>query len=318
MTTTPRTDIHRPSAPEFDPQKYDMLGLYDLQMPEYMIVAHADPFGGVKYEQVKTPDHLLWWKQTPRLAARGITEAPHTHGHTCGHCGAHLRYAAIMYRTDVAEWIFVGQDCLDGRFAGTKADFDAMRKDAQEQAELTRKGDAQANRVAKLVTDHPVLAILTDPDELAKLNNRFLNDLASQLHHRDLSENQVNAAVRSIEKSRQWAAQREAERTTAQPAPTGRVVVTGTILSAKWHHSAYGASYKITVKDDRGFVVWGTAPEYRDVDKGMRIQFTATLQPKDDDPFFAFYKRPTKCQVDGVPGEVVPPAPTQELTSAVA
>jgi hypothetical protein len=98
--------------------------------------------------------------------------------------------------------------------------------------------------------------------------------------------------------------QAEAELT---PAPSGRVAVTGEIVSAKIVEGDYGTSYKALVKADEGFKVWVSIPsalmttiwetEYSDLIeelKGRRITFTATLEPSRDDVAFAFGSRPAK------------------------
>ncbi|QZE10320.1 hypothetical protein SEA_LUNA18_32 [Microbacterium phage Luna18] len=152
----------------------------------------------------------------------------------------------------------------------------------------------------------------------------FVLQLADQLWKLDewpFTERQIAALQR--------VAERRAERATeaaAHPAPTGRAVVTGEIVSAKAVEGDYGTTYKILVKDDQGFKVWCSLPKAQ-VDqafdewhaehpehytwgpdcwllgadgtdeqgvKGRRITFTATLEPSRDDKSFAFGKRPTK------------------------
>ncbi|QKN87790.1 hypothetical protein NEBULOUS_29 [Microbacterium phage Nebulous] len=119
----------------------------------------------------------------------------------------------------------------------------------------------------------------------------------------------------------------------AHPAPSGRVAVTGEIISTKVVEGDYGTAYKILVKDDAGYKVWASLPKaqadeafdsfreeylaagYDDYTfgptvwfegtaqgqesqwkglKGRRITFTATLEPSKDDVAFAFGSRPSK------------------------
>lgn len=83
----------------------------------------------------------------------------------------------------------------------------------------------------------------------------------------------------------------------AEPAPEGRVVVTGTVVGLKWQESQYGTTLKWTVRDDRGFRVWGTVPSaLGEVERGDRVTFTVTLERSRDDETFAFGKRPTKAE----------------------
>jgi hypothetical protein len=85
----------------------------------------------------------------------------------------------------------------------------------------------------------------------------------------------------------------------AEDVTPGRQVITGEVLKVterEDHFSPYGGIvYKMTVKDDRGFKVWGTVPSGLGVDiEGERVTFTGTVQPSDEDPKFGFFKRPAK------------------------
>lgn len=82
--------------------------------------------------------------------------------------------------------------------------------------------------------------------------------------------------------------------------PTGRLVIEGVVLSKKSQESAYGTSWKMLVEGD-GWKVWGTVPEsiFWEVEKGVRVRFTATVEASEDDEAFGFYKRPTKAEIVG-------------------
>lgn len=97
------------------------------------------------------------------------------------------------------------------------------------------------------------------------------------------------------------------ERQDAEDIVSGKQVITGEVISAKWVSSQWGDSFKMLVKDERGFKVWGTVPEKIQIDvvgsysqisgddmKGVKVTFTATVTASDDDPQFGFYSRPTK------------------------
>jgi hypothetical protein len=74
--------------------------------------------------------------------------------------------------------------------------------------------------------------------------------------------------------------------------------------------TAFGGQWKMLVRDDSGFKVWGSIPSkmfdlatengvepHGNSFKGKRVSFTAALQPSEDDPKFGFFKRPTKPEV---------------------
>ena len=84
----------------------------------------------------------------------------------------------------------------------------------------------------------------------------------------------------------------------AEPVPTGRVEITGTVLGTKAQDTQFGTVYKMLVRDDRGFKVWGSIPSSLDYfdPKGREIKFMAAVEPADDDPKFGFFKRPTKAE----------------------
>lgn len=158
----------------------------------------------------------------------------------------------------------------------------------------------------------------------------FVRAMAEHLRHAAEAEKPFTAnmvaAVRKVAERRAG----QAAESAAHPAPSGRVVVTGTITSAKMVDSDYGTAYKILVTDDAGHKVWCSLPKaqadeamgdfYEAVEanghsiydfgsgvwflgtegeqyngiKGRRITFTATLEPSKDDVAFAFGSRPSK------------------------
>lgn len=124
---------------------------------------------------------------------------------------------------------------------------------------------------------------------------------------------------------------REEALATAEPITEGRQVITGTIVKMYEKNSDWGVVHKMTVLDDRGFQVNGTVPKeidivggkvryedgreeilkghalhYRDSGElvesldakvGDRVSFTARIKPKDGDPLFGWYTRPTKATI---------------------
>jgi hypothetical protein len=105
---------------------------------------------------------------------------------------------------------------------------------------------------------------------------------------------------------------REAPERPAQqtaPAPAGRIEITGTVLIARLKSSQYGDVIKLRVLDDRGFAIWGNAPQaflgevgyphgelVSMVEPGDRVTFVATIKPSDDDETFGFFSRASKAR----------------------
>lgn len=106
--------------------------------------------------------------------------------------------------------------------------------------------------------------------------------------------------AQGVRKAMDWR-RTKAQQQAAHPAPTGRVVVTGEVVSTKVVEGDYGTTYKLTVKADEGFRVyvsmasslWDDLTSFAAA-QGRRLTFTATLQPSGDDVSFAFGSRPAK------------------------
>lgn len=104
-------------------------------------------------------------------------------------------------------------------------------------------------------------------------------------------------------KATERAAQRAAERAAAEPWTAGRQVVEGVILKIKetegFGYGPYGATaHKMIVKTDRFQTIYCSLPSSIYAAKaGARVRFTVDVQPKQDDPTFAFGKRPTKASL---------------------
>ena len=94
-------------------------------------------------------------------------------------------------------------------------------------------------------------------------------------------------------------AERERERAdeVRVPCPIGRVTIVGKVVSVDEKDTDYGTRYVMTVRDDSGFVVWGSQPSALDPSVGDRIEFTASVERSDRDECFGFFKRPSKARL---------------------
>lgn len=309
-TTAPRTDIHRPSAPEFDPEAYECHGVFDL-----------DPEWGDAGHRIRVINALL---------AQGFSfhGAPHGSGQ-CSHCGHWpLRYAALMLHRDTRTLLYVGETCLDNRFDGmTKGEFARLRAAAA----LNREQQSRRARFVELCDEHPDLAYASYAYNIGSTGAQdgvdgassfawearvdyeisTLADIAGKaLRYGAVSAGQLGFVAKLLDQLA-VAEQRLAERNAAKRAalaagvtlPTGRVVITGTIVKVATQDNPFtgGIRLVMTVRDDRGFLVWGTLPGALDADhceldklRSRRVSFTAGIEPGKSDPLFGFFKRPTK------------------------
>jgi hypothetical protein len=292
-----RTDIHAPASEDFNPGDYETIGFVNLY-PD----ADDDSWSA---DMVQLSD---------AIKAHGCTAAPEYVLGRCTHCGANIRYAAFMLHTPTNTYITVGEDCLGNRFSLTSAaEFQALRKARKLNAGRIDLAAQKAAHVAAAAAVDPRLTILADADACWKISSTFLFDLAMKIARYELSEKQIAAASKTLDRHEEWEARKAAERETASPAPSGKVAVTGTIVTMKWTDSDF-PQHKMLVKDDRGFKVWVTVPKALEdryeyppeggfattipgADVEDRVTFTVTLEPSGDDPTFAFGKRPTKAAI---------------------
>ncbi len=286
-----RTDIHRPSAPEFDPTDYVCVGVFYL---------------GESADQGWTVGCRAMHREAVKnLENQGITRSGVYGSRQCSHCGASLSYAALMLHEPTKTYLHIGEDCLDNRFElDSKAEFQALRK---EQA-LNRKRMRKADQIAALVAEHPLLTALLDWGT-ARPYGEFVVDVGIRFR-RDgqLSERQIetveSAITRSIERAHQAAIWENERREAAIVAPLGRCVVTGKVGTMKLVDGYFEdtSTWKMLVVADEGYRVWATVPSsLNDLAPGMRVRFTATLTLKKGDPnpdtSFVIGTRPTKAEI---------------------
>lgn len=294
--TRKRTDVHRPAALVTEDYEFVGCGYYgSADEPGYSPLTHE-----AKY-----------------LLDEGWTFGDSPGGGNCDHCGARIKYWAILKHIPSHTLIRVGETCLDNRFERTTAEFHALRKQAQLDREQHRIKARREEWLAESADNRAAAEFLTDRvighDDYGY--GGFYHSLYSKLNrYGELSEKQVAAALKAAEREAKYAAERaerEAAEPEGKPVIEGRIEITGTILAVKFVDNDFGGTLKMLVRDDRGFKVWGTRPnslrtdwEWREGEghvitqavagKGDRITFTATVEKSDDDETFGFFKRPTK------------------------
>ena len=295
-----RTDIHRPSAPGFDPEAYEYVGVIDLNPYEIRdadgrvedVIDHSS-IGDDEMQKLGergyTPaaHYNIEYEITPE----GMIETVYDHMHNCGHCGSHIRFAAVMAHESSMEFIVVGQDCLTNRFDEmSKADFKVLRDAAKKAARESKKAEQRAD----LIAEHPEL---TDAFES---NNSFIQDVMWKFHkYAELSDRQIAAVKTALIRDAEWEAKKAAEyaNNPAKDAPSGRVEVTGEILSIKLRETDFFSVFKMTIKTTDGWKLWVSLPSSLDeaeAEVGDTVSMRVTVTPSNDDPKFAFGKRPSK------------------------
>lgn len=299
MSVAVRTDIHRPSAEGFDPEQYTLLGVFDLH-----------PRHGSEGRVKVVNDQI----------ERGHRFASHQKTSNCGHCGVRIRYAALLLHGS-GEMIYVGETCLDGRFSGTRAQFQSIRDTAKAVRTREVRQERFERNLLDAVSRDSRLEVLGHASAVASLPGSvsdFAMSVRGALVHGPLTQRQVSALGEAIDRA-YGQAERDAEREAARAkeraesiaVPEGPTFISGVIRSTKTvpnDYSYYGGDIpKMTVRDDRGFTVYGTVPnalfdlhggDLRDL-RGCEVSFRARLTRSDRDETFGFFSRPTQIVLIG-------------------
>lgn len=219
--------------------------------------------------------------------------------HQCHHCGAHINYFAVLKHVPTGDAVVVGETCLDNRFELATADFHRLRKLAQLGREAAQ---ARAER-ERFVAEHPDLAWLNGPeDDVPEVgwSQEFVLDVQRKFRrYGNLSDRQIEALRKIVAK----AAEPAPVEPTWVAAPTGRIEVTGTVLTVKTVDSQWGTAVKtllrVDVDDDHAWKLWVTVPRVvNGLVRGDRLSVKVTVAPARrfgvvEDETFAIGKRPT-------------------------
>lgn len=271
--------VHNPT--NFEPRDYEVLDYLDNHRPEY--------FGQSveAYEQ-----EVRWWEREMEQAFGSDWRAKIHH---CTHCGnGSVRWITAVRHIPTSETVVFGAVCT--------ARLGFADKHAFKLAQLQARAEARKVRFTiytkrqEFLAKHPEIAdALAHIDEPIHANNRFAKDVLAKLdQYGDLSDKQVSAVVSSLRRDVEFAERRARE--DAEPkgdAPSGRVEVTGKVLSIQARASDWGISLKMLVKLENNAKVWCTVPSRETIERGDTITFRATFEVSKDDKSFAFGSRPT-------------------------
>lgn len=290
-STATRTDIHRPSATEFDPADYEFVAVHD-NSPEPGLGGNL-AFVQLRHELINTG-----WTFSGIHGGLG----------KCDHCGAALRYSALMKHLPTRTLIYVGEQCLGNRFEMSKTEFQEARK----QARLDRERQATLAAFRAACDENPALAWATYADNIEAGTRGAFSDwnIATQAdiarkarQYGSVSPAQVrflDKLVGELDGQLTKHIEREAAKAESGPAPTGRVAIEGTVTRLKDSYNDFGPRVVMTLVLDSGARVQGTAPKAiaETVETGSRVAFTATFTPgRDGDEDFAFFARPAKARL---------------------
>jgi hypothetical protein len=164
--------------------------------------------------------------------------------------------------------------------------------------------------------------VVTELTAAGRPDSFYLSLQGSWNRYGSLTERQEAALVRSLDQFEERQARRAQENAAVTaPIPTGRVVISGEVLSTKYQDSRFGTQFKMLVKSDAGWKVWGTVPSglacCGETLKGRRVTFTAAIESRE--PAFGFFSRPTNASVlNSKPGSGQQPEATAPVAPAPA
>jgi hypothetical protein len=215
-------------------------------------------------------------------------------GH-CVHCGnGRVRWITATLHIPTGDRVVFGADCTERLgFQNAKAFKLAQLKSKAEAGHARMK---VWNQREAYVAAHPEIATAIEQAKAdIHAKNFFVQDVLAKLNqYGSLSERQAAAVLTSLAKDVQIAASKAAQATEVKgDAPTGRVKVTGRILSLKTQESDFGPTEKMLLQLENNSRVWLTVPGKAEIIKGDTITVTATFTPSKDDKSFAFGSRPT-------------------------
>lgn len=303
-----RTDVHRPS--EINPEDYEYVCV------QYLWTTGNDALGEAMYNREQKEIFFAHKEKT------GGKFAAIEHGGTCYCCGAHARFVARYYHSKTNSYVDLGERCAVKLDEGETDAFRTLRRSvANARAAIAGK------RKAKAILSDEGLTQAWELFESKKYSDireesTALDIVGKVVQYGQISDKQVELVKNLLNylsnKERidaERKAQREAEKAAAAPCPSGRVKITGVILSTKAKEHQFGVDVKVLVKDDTGFTVWGNLPidlsdlvEWVQVDrfddlkeprlkvKSPRVEFVATITPSTNDTKFGFFKRPSKAK----------------------
>lgn len=302
-----RTDVHRPT--EINPEDYQYVCV------QYLWQTSDPSFEELAFNKSEKDIFLAHKEKT------GGKFANIEHGGTCFCCGANARFVARYFHEKTNSYIDLGERCSFKLDEGEADAFRTLRRSVAN-ARLAQAGKRKAKA---LLSDLGLMQAWDLYESKAysdvRQESTIINIVSKVVKYGNISEKQAKLIKdlfhylnnkERIDAERK--AQRDAEKAAAAPCPSGRVIVTGTVLSAKPRETQYGVDVKVLVKDDSGFTVWGNLPkELSDLvewvsdgdfydkrprlkDKLPRVEFVATITPSPEDTKFGFFKRPSKAK----------------------
>jgi hypothetical protein len=178
----------------------------------------------------------------------------------------------------------------------------ARQKKAMEAARKNKKEDEE--RRENIKNTHELFPAAVELLMNYEGHNSFIQDVASRFTRygttKRITDGDYSAqskVMMAVLNAHQRDQDRDAEKAQAEDVPEGRQQIEGQVLSVKEYDGDFGEVWKMLIKADSGWTVFGTVPRALDVEKGERVRLTATIKPSKKDRTHGYYSRPAKAEV---------------------
>lgn len=297
MTATKRTDAHRPSV--VNPAEYVWVSVFD------------------RSEDGMSPSRNPHAREEAAALGADIDKATGFDGHfvtdgRCDSCGSGnvIVVGVEFLHAPTNQSIVVGSLCAE-----------VFGLDSREQAAARR--DMISATAEALVAPKRAKWFAINPDREAAFQwasymvergehgyeNMRATFVGKVARYGSTSDKFVSAILRDMVRGERVERERAAERELLTDVVAGQgVEIVGEVVSAKLQENDYGTREVMTVKDDRGFLVWGSVPNVLSgIEKGYRVRFVANVEASERDASFGFFKRPRG-------GDILPSLPRARVS----
>jgi hypothetical protein len=230
---------------------------------------------------------------------------------SCHCCGAKAMYLGYFVHCPTGKIHTFGERCTENIGIGCKSAFDHLRKGVKG-VRAFKQGKAKAKTVMMKHGFHIDIEWLKSrPFDRVDLPAHLLRSVkhaqetmlsmhANLVKYGSWSVKQIEFAGKLIDQivsfdAKTVKAKYEAERANQATIliEVGRHEIEGKIISTKLSDGWYGRQLQMLVLREDGAKFWGSCPDALKGDRGDSVKFTANIKPKEGEPGFAFFSRPS-------------------------
>lgn len=269
--------IHNPS--QFNPADYTVIDYFDNQPPRAEKWTTWTEAGAAAFGHLRE----AWTKERQFLF-------PEDNCYRCEHCGqTNVRWVVSVRHNPTGKHVCFGNECAFRLDFATRSDFRA--------AQLRQRSEARAENLRRLIEREQFIAATPGLVELLaraeKSTNSFVRDVVAKLNrYGSLSPAQISAVANALDRDERRAAEKAIEPQPTTPAPEGRAVVTGVVLTVKEQEGFYGTTFKALIRLTDHNKVWVTQPSGANFERGWTVTLRASWTRSNTDEHFSFGSRP--------------------------